>query len=101
MPRTSQSRYFRTLKNNETYNILKKLCEFEDVVISAANKRTPHIIANYVYELATLFHSYYAKEKIITENKEETKEKTILIKAIKIVLNNALDLIGIIPREQM
>ena len=81
--------------------MLKKLYEFEDVVVSAGLKKMPHIIANYVYELATVFHSYYAKEKIITENSEETKEKIMLIRAVKIVLNNALDLIGIIPREQM
>ena len=92
---------YRTLTSPETYTMLKKLYEFEDIVISAANKKMPHIIANYTYELATLFHSYYSKEKIITEDIEETKEKIMLIRAIKIVLNNALDLIGIIPREQM
>lgn len=92
---------YRTLTSPETYIMLKKLYEFEDIVISAANKKMPHIIANYTYELATLFHSYYSKEKIITEDIEETKEKIMLIRAIKIVLNNALDLIGIIPREQM
>ena len=92
---------FRTLLNEDTYIILKKLCDFEDTVINAALKRMPHIIANYAYELASLFHSYYAKEKIITENDEETNEKIMLVRAIKIVLNNALDLIGIIPREQM
>lgn len=92
---------FRTLNSPDTYIMLKKLYEFEDIVISAAEKKTPHIIANYTYELASLFHSYYTKEKIITENNEETKEKIMLIRAIKIVLNNALDLIGIIPREQM
>ena len=92
---------FRTINNSDTYIMLKKLYEFEDIVISAAEKKTPHIIANYTYELASLFHSYYTKEKIITDNIEETKEKIMLIRAIKIVLNNALDLIGIIPREQM
>ena len=92
---------YKKLNSEDTYIILKKLCEFEDVVISAAEKRTPHIIANYTYDLAALFHSYYAKEKIITEDNEETEEKIMLIRAIKIVLNNALDLIGIIPREQM
>lgn len=92
---------YRTLNSEDTYIMLKKLYEFEDVVVSAGLKKMPHIIANYVYELATIFHSYYAKEKIITDNDIETKEKIMLIKAVKIVLNNALDLIGIIPREQM
>lgn len=92
---------YRNIKEIDTYIILKKLYEFEDIVISAGKNKLPHLIANYVYELASLFHSYYAKNKIITDNEEETQEKIMLIKAIKIVLNNALDLIGIIPREQM
>ena len=92
---------YRTLDNNITYTILNKLYEFEDIVISAGDKKLPHLIANYVYELAALFHNYYAKEKIITDDERSTKEKIILITAIKIVINNALDLIGIIPREEM
>ena len=92
---------YRNIKEIDTYIILKKLYEFEDIVISAGKNKLPHLIANYVYELASLFHSYYAKNKIITDNEEKTQEKIMLIKAIKIVLNNALDLIGIIPREQM
>jgi len=94
-------REFITLDNDNTYNILNKLYEFPDIVISAGLKKQPHLIANYAYELAALFHSYYQKEKIITDNEVYTKERIALLMAIKIVLNNALDLIGIIPREEM
>ena len=92
---------YTTLNNDNAYTILNKLTEYEDIVKSACEKESPHIIANYVYELASLFHSYYAKEKVITEDIEATKEKINLLYSIQIVLNNALDLIGIIPREQM
>ncbi len=89
------------LNNENTYNILNKLYEFKNVVKSSGEKRLPHIISNYCYELATLFHTYYTKEKLLTDNIEETKQKIALITSIKIVLNNALNLIGIIPREEM
>ena len=92
---------YTTLNNIDAYNILNKLTEYEDIVISACEKESPHLIANYVFELASLFHSYYSKEKIITEDEEATQEKINLLYSIQIVLNNALDLIGIIPREQM
>ncbi len=92
---------YLTLQSEDTYSILNKLMEFEDVVISSARKEAPHLVANYVYELATLFHSFYAKEQIITENEEETEEKINLLLAIQIVIQNALDLLGIIPREEM
>ena len=92
---------YLTLQSEDTYSILNKLMELEDVVISSARKEAPHLVANYVYELATLFHSFYAKEQIITENEEETEEKINLLLAIQIVIQNALDLLGIIPREEM
>lgn len=92
---------YRNLKSEESYNILNKLIEFPDIVASACNKKEPHQITNYVYDLATLFHSFYAKEKIITDNELETKEKINLLLAIQIVIQNALNLLGIIPREEM
>jgi len=92
---------YHTLNNPLAYNIINKLLMFTDTVISASNKRAPHIICNYVYELAALFHSYYTIEKFITDDREYTRDRMVLIKAIKIVINNALNLIGIIPREEM
>ena len=92
---------YQTLKSQYTYNILNKLNEFNDIVETSASKKAPHIIANYVYELASLFHTYYNQEKIVTEDIQYTSERINLLKTIQIVINNSLNLIGIIPREEM
>jgi len=96
-----EQRQYITIKNDNAYNILNKLYEFNDIIISAAQKKEPHLIATYTYELASLFHSYYNQEKIISEDETYTKERLNMIKAIQIVLKNSLNLIGIIPREEM
>lgn len=87
--------------NDLAYIIMNKLLEFEDVIISASVSGHPHLLANYLYELASLFHSYYAVEKIVTDNVDETNEKLLLISAIKIVMNNAAKMLGLILREEM
>ena len=92
---------YTTIEEDIAYNIMNKLIRFEDTVISAATKKQPHIICNYVYDLASLFHSYYGAYKFITEDKIYTEERMLLLKAIKIVINNSLNLIGVIPREEM
>ena len=92
---------YNTIEEDIAYNIMNKLIRFEDTVISASQKQQPHIICNYVYDLASLFHSYYGAYKFITEDKEYTEERMLLLKAIKIVINNSLNLIGVIPREEM
>ena len=61
----------------------------------------PHLITNYVYELATLFHSYYAHEKIVSDDIKYTNERLNLIKTVKITINNALNLIGVKALERM
>ena len=92
---------YETIKDPLAYNIMNHLMNFTDIVTSSSIKKQPHIICNYVYELATLFHAYYNKEKFVTDDKNYTNDRIVLLKAIKIVLNNSLDLIGIIPREEM
>jgi len=92
---------YNTFNDKLAYNIMNKLIKFEDTIIASSEKKQPHIICNYIYELATLFHSYYAACKFITDDEEYTSERMVLLKAIKIVINNSLNLIGIIPREEM
>lgn len=92
---------YNTITDPLAYTIMNKLLSFTDVVISASNKQQPHIVCNYIYELATLFHSYYNKEKFLTDDEEYTNDRMALLQAIKIVINNSLNLIGIIPRETM
>ncbi len=92
---------FETITSEEAYNVLEKLDEFKQVVEKSATKCEPHLITNYAYELASLFHSYYAKEKIITDDIKYTNERLLLIKAVKITIFNALKLIGINSPERM
>lgn len=99
--KTEPKEKYMYLDNELTYNILNKLYEFKDVVENASNKRLPHLIANYVYELAGKFHNYYSNIQLVTDNEEETEEHLLLIQAIQIVINNSLNLLGIIPRDEM
>lgn len=92
---------FSTIDNPLAYIILNKLYEFEDIVIKAGLKQMPHLICDYLYELTKIFNEYYEQEKIITDDEIYTNERLNLLLAIKIVINNAFNLIGIIPREEL
>ena len=92
---------YNTLNNEDAYNVLEKIYDFKEVVQTAALKELPHLITQYVYDLATLFHLYYAKIRILTDDEEATKQNINLIKAVKITIYNGLNLIGVIPPEKM
>ncbi len=87
--------------DENAYNLILKVYEFGDLVKTAAIKKEPHLITNYVYDLATLFHYYYSKEKILTEDVVASSDKLCIIKAVKITIKNALSLIDVSAPEQM
>lgn len=90
---------FGTINSSIAYSMIKKLFEFEDIVIVAALRQKPNLICNYLIELIKIFNDYHKEEQIITNDEIYTNERLNLLLAIKIIINNALDLIGIIPRE--
>ena len=92
---------FDTLNDEDSYNVLEKVYAFPDVVKNAALKELPHLITNYVYDLANAFHNYYSRIRIITDDELVTKERILLIKSVRQTIKNALDLIGVIPPEKM
>lgn len=92
---------YETINSEYAFELLNKVYEFKNIVEQAATKKMPHLITNYVYELATLFHSYYAHEKIVSDDIKYTNERLNLINTVKITINNALNLIGVKALERM
>lgn len=93
---------FSLIGAEKEIEVLKKLGEFPLAVAEAAEKRMPHRITNYIYELASSFHSFYNAEKVLdAENVERTKARLSLIKAVQTTLKNALKLIGVSAPEKM
>ena len=84
-----------------TKNIIQTLDSFDDVVISATKNRAPYMIAKYMQDLAADFHKFYSVARVITDDKELSKSRVALIFAIKIVLKNAFDLLGVSAPESM
>jgi arginyl-tRNA synthetase len=58
-------------------------------------------VANYLHELAILFHRYYAHEKVVTDDKDLTAARLILVEATRIVFLNGLTIMGISAPERM
>ena len=71
------------------------MVEFEELILKLSSNLEPQVLANYLFDLATSFHKYYAHYKIINEDTELTDARIILIESIKIVLRNGLTILGI------
>ena len=90
------------ISTEKEFEVLKKLGEFPSVISEAAEKRLPHRITNYIFDLASTFHSFYNAEKVLDPEKpERSKARLALIQAVSITLRNALKLIGVSAPEKM
>lgn len=89
------------IMTDEAKALLFKVYEFKDVVETSALKKEPHLITNYVYDLASLFHYYYSKQRILTEDLQTSSERISLIKTVQITIKNALKLIGVDAIDKM
>jgi arginyl-tRNA synthetase len=93
---------FTQIGAEKEIELLKKLGEFPAAVGEAALKRMPHRVTNYIFDLASTFHSFYNAEKVLdSDNLERTIARLALIKAVKITMKNALALIGVSAPEKM
>lgn len=93
---------YSLIEAEKEIDLLKKIGEFPLAIAEAAEKRMPHRITNYIFELASTFHSFYNAEKVLdSENIERTKARLALIKAVQVTLENALSLIGVSAPEKM
>ena len=83
------------LKDEKEKHIIKLLMEFPRVVQDAARDYKPHYIANYVYDLANKFNEFYQSIPVLKAPSELRKARLALVIATKIVIANALSLLGI------
>ncbi|HIE65415.1 MAG: arginine--tRNA ligase [Nitrospira sp.] len=85
----------------EEQALIRQAARYPDLVLSAAEALEPHRITFYLQELAGLLHRFYFGQRVITEDAALTKARLVLMRTIKIVLQNGLDLLGITAPEQM
>ena len=93
--------------SKDEIKILKKLSEWPKCIDISCNKLEPHRIPTYLYELASLFHSYWnlGKEnpdkRFINDQKKITDDKLIFLKAISNVVKSGMNIVGVSTPDKM
>ncbi len=95
-----------SLNENET-KILRKIFEWPKIIEVASLKYEPHRIPYYLFDLATLFHSYWSKGnedhslKFINNGKIKNKETLIIIVLTAVVIQRGMDILGVSLPDKM
>ena len=94
-------RCLHRLGETEEIELLKIMSLFGENVERSAETLHPHVIYTYLMSLASAFHSYYNKHKVITEDRELSLARLFLVAAVKKVIRNGLTLLGVSAPERM
>lgn len=90
------------LTHNSEIALLKHLARLPLIIEDVCQGCKPHVLANYLYETASAFNQFYRDCPVLIEEDPSLRRSRIaLVEATKIVLRNALDLLGITAPEEM
>ena len=102
-----QIKKYDFLYTHNEIEILKKISEWPRCIDITSNKLEPHRIPTYLYELASLFHSYWnlgkddPEKRFINDNKKITDDKLIFLKAISNTIKSGMTIIGVSVPDKM
>ncbi len=92
------------LSLDEEIELIKSITMYPEMIESCAAGLAPHHLVFYLQELVSLFHSYYNKNRVVSEQPEEmplTLARLFMCGALKTVIKNALGVLGITAPEKM
>jgi arginyl-tRNA synthetase len=89
------------LRLPEEIDLIKAITRFPEVVEGAARTLEPHRLTFYLNDLAAVFHSYYNKNKVLSDDGALTGARLFLVRSVLTVLKNALNMLGVSAPEKM
>ncbi|HOV91281.1 MAG TPA: arginine--tRNA ligase [Syntrophorhabdaceae bacterium] len=85
----------------EEIDLIKGIIHFYDVIEGSARSLEPHRLTFYLIELVGRFHSYYNKARILTENRDLTLARLLLLYVLQSVIKYGLGILGVSAPDKM
>ena len=93
---------YEVLTKYAEQKLVMKLAEFPEIIHNASEQYRPHHLCSFVYEVSSLFNQFYRDCPVIAESHSDRKQARLhIVLATKIVLQNALEILGINAPEEM
>jgi arginyl-tRNA synthetase len=100
-PETLQGVDIGRLTDESEYDLMKKMADLPEEIYDAAIAREPHRMTRYLMELATTFHGFYTRCRVLSDDRELSRARLALTLATRTSLQVVLKLIGITAPESM
>jgi len=90
-----------SLVEPEEIQLIKALDQFPEVIQKSANFREPHRVTYYLMNLASGFHSYYNKHRVLADDPALVQARLSLVTAVRRIIRIGLTLLGVSAPEKM
>ena len=91
-----------SLGSDKERALATRLIQFDEAITTVANEGTPHVLCAYLYEIATLFSSFYENCPILTAENENLKQSRLKLASLTAkTLKVGLDMLGIKTVDKM
>ncbi len=98
---TLESTDLSPLQASHEVTLMQRLSEFPEVVHNAGEELAPHMVANYLKDLASDLHSYYNAEQFLVDDESLKLARMTLVSVTRQVLRNGLQLLGVSAPTKM
>ena len=98
---TNGLNYLSEHASSAEIDLAKQLASYPDVLQSATKNLEPHLLTHYLRDLASEFHTYYNSNKVIVDDTTLRNARITLNLAVKQVIQNGLQLLGVNAPEKM
>jgi arginyl-tRNA synthetase len=85
----------------EEINLMKAMDRYPEVVKNSARFMEPHRLTFYLMELASVFHAYYNKHRVLTNEPTLSRGRLYLVQAVQTIIRNGLTLLGVSAPDRM
>ena len=89
------------LNEKEELELMRAIFKYEEVLSLCVKNLDPCNLTAFLQEIASLFHKFYDKHKVLVDDVKLKSARLSLIKAVKIILENSLKILGISAPENM
>lgn len=91
----------KILKEPEELLLMKKMIQLPDIIFDISKDYQLQRLVRYVHEFAGLFHDFYERYRVITDDRKLTEARLVLVLASRVILKSALKILGISAPEKM
>ncbi|RKX71145.1 arginine--tRNA ligase, partial [candidate division WOR-3 bacterium] len=89
------------LNKPEERDLMIELLKFPDIILAVVNKLEPQKLVYYLIDLATTFHHFYERHRVVSEDRAMSRARLYLVDTLRKVISKGLDLLGVSAPQEM